>query len=864
MEGYDAVAYYDNDIEFQGDVTPVFKCAAAGNFLTTNGGMGEALNVGFFALRPNKKILDAAVEFARTSDYNEITGWGKNGWTPSGGYYVGGECGQGFFHALFYKQTSLIQKALENEKYNFSSYMIDRCIWNYQTSYECLEKLDCSRVRAHHKPMQPGSDPNECLKRQFRKEHIQLNSTFKLLQQKQHNRIETVLNEKAGQKYGFYFPVFNQENGALDVLKNTRQFYPESPIYVLQDGGNLDFGELCKLPKYDCIFDKATPENSRWNPHSWFIRMSKAARILDSEYLIYLEPDVKIIGRHTIEPKHDAGGIYDSFNPKMSDHTKSYLERLGRARDPCFNVKWTHFGLAGGSYLRSAALLDAFSPENVKNIDWEGIKKEEGVDKSVSSDFAMLVALSARGWTVYPWEESAQYFKECVASADATALAAFKKEYPACNLEAAFQHAHKELYRAEVSAEDKALLSQFHDQPADTTCHGCVWFEGADPAKPLPIPSSPPKVDEFFTVSYVPKESELPKKCENPVLVEIDAQGQDHTVGEQQGFFSGDHPDYALLAGKEGLPIATGPRPSWLIKEDELVVDARKQETGGMLIVQPVFMEASKLWGSDQTRPRWLRSILATNRRHAQEHGHAMAIRWLPSTPQLTEWQLKQCGDKSEKECTQSNERENFNWEKHRMLKEYLQSSQNFSHVLMLDADAALVNHNHNVLEKMAEKIEAVKGDVFLTNEDWLKNGENRINGGVILAKNTKWSQDLFEDTTEAHTHGPAGLKQWRIGAKNKQCSSNEQICLNDIMSSFSDAKQHIMLESGISYNRGGCTMKSCYEQISDPTMLVQGMSDPRLEVVHFMGDHSLADKVLCDGKEDYTKDGPAGYGCSK
>ena len=34
--------------------------------------------------------------------------------------------------------------------------------------------------------------------------------------------------------------------------------------------------------------------------------------------------------------------------------------------------------------------------------------------------------------------------------------------------------------------------------------------------------------------------------------------------------------------------------------------------------------------------------------------------------------------------------------------------------------------------------------DVFLTNEDWLKNGENRINGGVIMARNSKWSEDMF------------------------------------------------------------------------------------------------------------------------
>ena len=39
MEGYDAIAYYDTDIEFQGDITPVLRCAASGKFLSTNGGV---------------------------------------------------------------------------------------------------------------------------------------------------------------------------------------------------------------------------------------------------------------------------------------------------------------------------------------------------------------------------------------------------------------------------------------------------------------------------------------------------------------------------------------------------------------------------------------------------------------------------------------------------------------------------------------------------------------------------------------------------------------------------------------------------------------------------------------------------------
>ena len=41
------------------DLDPSLKLS--GNFLTTNGGLGEALNVGFFALKPHKLLLEAGV-----------------------------------------------------------------------------------------------------------------------------------------------------------------------------------------------------------------------------------------------------------------------------------------------------------------------------------------------------------------------------------------------------------------------------------------------------------------------------------------------------------------------------------------------------------------------------------------------------------------------------------------------------------------------------------------------------------------------------------------------------------------------------------------------------------------------------------
>ncbi|OLP97410.1 hypothetical protein AK812_SmicGene20265 [Symbiodinium microadriaticum] len=64
LQGYDAAAYYDTDVEFRGDITPMLKCAATGKFLSSSGGIGEPLNVGFFALRPDNRLLSAALALA--------------------------------------------------------------------------------------------------------------------------------------------------------------------------------------------------------------------------------------------------------------------------------------------------------------------------------------------------------------------------------------------------------------------------------------------------------------------------------------------------------------------------------------------------------------------------------------------------------------------------------------------------------------------------------------------------------------------------------------------------------------------------------------------------------------------------------
>eukprot|EP00434_Breviolum_minutum_P008893 symbB.v1.2.007841.t1/scaffold486.1/size197656/3 len=172
MEGYDAIAYYDTDIEFQGDITPVLRCAASGKFLSTNGGVGEPLNVGFFALKPDKRLFQASLNFALDANFSTKTSWGEMGWKPAGGYFIGGECGQGFWYALFYKNGGAAHRALQSVGLSsVDAAQIDRCIWNYQTSYMCKKDLDCSRVRVHHKPTRKTNPHSECQKLAFQERH---------------------------------------------------------------------------------------------------------------------------------------------------------------------------------------------------------------------------------------------------------------------------------------------------------------------------------------------------------------------------------------------------------------------------------------------------------------------------------------------------------------------------------------------------------------------------------------------------------------------------------------------------------------------------------------------------------------------
>mmetsp|Transcript_15241 Transcript_15241/g.37876 ORF Transcript_15241/g.37876 Transcript_15241/m.37876 type:complete len:320 (-) Transcript_15241:326-1285(-) len=162
-----------------------------------------------------------------------------------------------------------------------------------------------------------------------------------------------------------------------------------------------------------CFAATCPPVEDRWHPWPFFRRFYDAAMTLSSvEYLVMLEPDNTVHAPFLRDlMPHDAGGIRD-HNGDFSQALVSYVESLARKLPGKGDFTWEYkgTGLAGGSYYKRKAIIDAFSDAASEAIDWGKMFKLGPSAAVYSSDFAMPLALAARGLTYKPWAQVRQAY----------------------------------------------------------------------------------------------------------------------------------------------------------------------------------------------------------------------------------------------------------------------------------------------------------------------------------------------------------------------------------------------------------------------------------------------------------------------
>merc|ERR1719282_651390 len=177
-------------------------------------------------------------------------------------------------------------------------------------------------------------------------------------------------------------------------------------------------------------------------------------------------------------------------------------------------------------------------------------------------------------------------------------------------------------------------------------------------------------------------------------------------------------------------------------------------------------------------------------------------------------------------------------------------------HMLILDADLALVHRERDTIDAMIHMLDATQKDVLLANQDWQKNGgEKRINCGMMFVKNTEFTRTLFQNLVQAHMQGP------KYVGPGSACVSDCH-CFQTWVKTYPNLEQHLLIASGLKYNRQECTFRCC---TACPTnTALDGLNkrpydDPELDVLHFTSGNSrgAAKKMLqnrTNGKDDVKK----------
>jgi len=235
-------------------------------------------------------------------------------------------------------------------------------------------------------------------------------------------------------------------------------------------------------------------------------------------------------------------------------------------------------------------------------------------------------------------------------------------------------------------------------------------------------------------------------------------------------------------------------------------------------------------FGETETKDLWMQEILSLNRAKAKRHGYRMAVRTSTTLglDGLTPSQLAGCKehDQAEDWCREFYQRQNHNWEKEAMISDYLNQT-GVKYVLVMDGDAAMVHPKADTIRMMADELKRTGRDIFIADEDWSIRGKGKINGGLVLAKNTDFSRQFFGDIVASHVMGDA------YKGPGPRCKNNEQLCLAAAITSYPELRDKILVASGQRWNRHPCMWS---RQCPSGTPPDAKLFDPNLQVVHFMG----------------------------
>jgi len=189
-------------------------------------------------------------------------------------------------------------------------------------------------------------------------------------------------NVKEQINLGAYLQIYKNNGRPEFVLEQFRKHYPDSPIYLVSDNGD-NFLEISK--KYNCRYEHSTINTGVRSGgfvleemREWLRRMKRCFEYCDTEFVIYLEDDVYVRNKISINKSQKIAGLYKN---QISTSMINYFKNL--YNNSQFNID--KYGACGGTiYHRDTLLLNFDKMIEIINSHFHHVKH------NVCKEFAYL------------------------------------------------------------------------------------------------------------------------------------------------------------------------------------------------------------------------------------------------------------------------------------------------------------------------------------------------------------------------------------------------------------------------------------------------------------------------------------------
>ena len=212
---------------------------------------------------------------------------------------------------------------------------------------------------------------------------------------------------------GFYGMCSYQKNAWKRVIESVRQFYPVSPICIINDGMKQnDYRDVCKA--YDCKYIEKTDEIcTYWTnikyAREFLDRTREACALCNTEWMVYLHPDSickRKISRHP--NSHIAGVDCGSRTGQSSNMYNDKIINYIRSRRP--GLELNGWGFVGGCIFHVPTFIDVYN-KTISRLD--EINKELGEDFLFEYDDTMMPFLfNLCGYVFRVWFDVSEPHRE--------------------------------------------------------------------------------------------------------------------------------------------------------------------------------------------------------------------------------------------------------------------------------------------------------------------------------------------------------------------------------------------------------------------------------------------------------------------